>query len=331
MSENFEKPFSVYLEFKGGAVNAGEIDPVIAGKTLIAFSRLLKKYQKDIDSSGLDFSLKLKNIYKGSSGLELVPDILQIMENLAETESMTLFAKTLVGYHAVRIFQVQEFFKGFMSTLGTQAALRVSSKGTVLSEKKSSVNDDNSISKICIDENGREYKLNEKEWKAYQVLSPILGDMVAFKSGDGVEKMSFGFKDSGKKTTTGEIVLKNTEYFEPSFDLIEERMTEPFDESKAEPVTIEGRFVDYHGMAHKYFFSFQVRRDVEKYGKKKILCLLEKESVSKVLDLLKPENAQNVILSGKAIRDKENKLDKIKIDSWVDKSGHGSNQDSLPI
>ena len=133
MSKDLEK-FSVYLEFQGENASHGEIDPYIAGRSLISFSKILKRYQKEVDISGASLNLKLKEIYPGSTGFEFIPDITQALANLAQAESASLFARAYVGYKAAQILQIQEFFKGFMNTMGAQVALRISSKGTALSE-----------------------------------------------------------------------------------------------------------------------------------------------------------------------------------------------------
>lgn len=320
--------FSIYIEFQGESASKGEIDPYIAGKSLISFSKIVKRYQKEIDTSGANFNLKLKRIYPGSTGIEFIPDIAQALTNLAHAESASLFAKAYLGYKAAQILQIQEFFKGFMNTLGTQVALRISSRGTPLSEVSTKL-ENGKIVMVVADGKGANYTLEERQWRAYQALSPIVGDLVSYKTADGIERISFGFKEGEVRSQTGEIITENTKYFEPSMDFMEERLREPFDELRAEPVTITGKFVDYYGLAHKYFFSFQVRRDIEKYGRQKILCLVVKERVSEILDLLKPENAKNVTLSGLATRDKENRLDKIKVDLWVDEQGVSSDQQEL--
>lgn len=322
------KDFSLYLEFRGSSVNKGEIDMEIAGKSMLAFSRILKKYQKEVDVTGLDFSIKLKNIYPGSTGLEFVPDAVNALANLASTGAGTLFAGAYVGGKAAHILQIQEFFKGFMGTLGKQYALRVMSKGSNLVEKETKIKKDKEIAVMVSDEKGGKYELSDKEWRAYQALAPVLGDLLNLRANE-VEKVSFGYKERGYKKKTGEIEYKDAKYFEPSYDSIEERQKEPFDDSRAENVTLEGRFVDYHGLAHKYFFSFQVRRDTEKYGKQKVLCIVPTEQVSKILDLLKPENERNVVVVGKATRDRENRLDKMMVESWADDTGHGSDQEKL--
>lgn len=330
MNAHVPQDFSIYFEFNGENAQDGEIDPYIAGKSLIALSRVIKKYQKEVDTSGGELVLKLNKIYPGSTGFEFIPDVAKALASLADNDTARLFAGIYGASKAAQVLQIQEFFKGFMNTLGQQVALRVSSQGTNLREKEKNL-ERNEVIQVVVDENNKEYRLTEKEWRAYRSFSPILGDLVSYGAGDKIDKVSFGFKEKNQKTKTGEIDAEGAKYFESVSDLIDERLKEPFDESRAEPVSIQGKFIDYYGMAHKYFFSFQVRKDVEKYGRRKVLCLLPKERVSAVLDMLKPENNPTVLLSGRATRDKENKLDKIKIESWTDEHGASSDQQKLRL
>lgn len=93
-------------------------------------------------------------------------------------------------------------------------------------------------------------------------------------------------------------------------------MSEPFEEDKAEDVRIVGKFIDFYGLAHRYHFSFQARKEQDIYGKQKILCIVDKQEISTVIDLLKPEAKTNVCIKGKATKDREDKIDKIKVE-WV--------------
>ena len=83
-------------------------------------------------------------------------------------------------------------------------------------------------------------------------------------------------------------------------------------------------------MARKYHFSFQARKNLDEIGKQKILCKLKKIEISEIIDLLKPENQKaNVCIFGKAIKDKDGKIDKIYIEWFNTDENYNPNQIKL--
>ena len=71
-------------------------------------------------------------------------------------------------------------------------------------------------------------------------------------------------------------------------------------------------------MAQKYHCSFQARREQDRIGKQKILCILNSEKQKdEVLDLLKDREKNHIVhIFGRATRDWEDRIDKIKIE-WI--------------
>lgn len=129
--------------------------------------------------------------------------------------------------------------------------------------------------------------------------------------------MKIGYKENGKDDQVAEIKYTDRDYFGTYSCLsLEERMNESFDETNAKDEQIVGKFVDFYGLAHKYHFVFQARKKQDDIGKQKILCIVKEDQISKILDYLKPEFSKNVCIFGKATRDWEDKVDKIRIE-WV--------------
>jgi hypothetical protein len=130
---------------------------------------------------------------------------------------------------------------------------------------------------------------------------------------------------------TAEVVVGDKDSFVEDVDpdVLARRMSESFDEQDATDETVKGQFVDFYGLAHKYKFSFQARKKQEEFGKQKILCIVEDAMISEILDLLKPENKKNICIHGKATRDQDGKLDKIKIEWFNVNPDYNPNQERL--
>lgn len=306
MSE--EKDFIGYIKYFGPFLEDGSVDIAKAGRSLVALDKFFKKYQNDILNLKKDeqYVLKLSSVNKNCSELTFL---------LVEMAKSTPVNLALTGLFLKGI-GVDEFGKKFFGTLGEQFALKIFSKGKNIIEEKKKINEKNAIVVILKNYKNEQKIVPESQWENYKKLTPYVSEIIQLEKGKENE-MRIGYKQNRKEYEVAKIQFSEKEYFDSyeSFS-IDERIREPFDEKNAEDIKIIGQFVDFYGLAHKYHFAFQARKNQDDVGKRKILCIVDKGKISEILDYLKPENNRNVCISGKATRDWEKKIDKIKVD-WV--------------
>lgn len=293
-----------YLKYTGAAVNDGKMDIEKAGISLSSFGKIFKKYQKIKNKENI--SIKLCDVKKGSTELNIIIEqILPVANTIAEPTAWYIAAKTI---------GITEFGKQFFGTLGEQIALRRFSKGKPLKRIKEFA----AGGKLYIEIKNIDGKTKNIEREIYynRRFYNSLGDVVQLETGKE-DKMEIGYyDDKNKKQIIAQIDCSEKDLFksECEEENLNEKLDEDFDESKAKSRMVEGTFVDYYGLAHKYNFSFQARKDQHRVGKQKILCIVEQSNESEAIDYLKPKNRKkNICIFGKAIENNEGKIEKIKI------------------
>ncbi|MBU2580003.1 hypothetical protein KKF19_03570 [Patescibacteria group bacterium] len=302
-----QEEFIGYIKYFGPFLEDGSVDIAKAGRSLVALDKVFKKYQKEVlklDKND-QFVLKISSVNKNCS------ELIFLLVNAATSLPVNI---ALIGL-GLKAIGVGEFGKKFFGTLGEQFALKIFSKGKNIIEGKRKINK-GKIFVILKNHKGEEKTILEKYWENYKKLAPYISGIVQLEKGKE-EEMKIGYKQNNVENEVAKIRFSEKKYFD-DYDTfsIDERIREPFDEENAEEIKIIGQFVDFYGLAHKYHFAFQARRRQDDIGKRKILCIVDKEKISEILDYLKPENTKNVCISGKATRDWERKVDKIKID-WI--------------
>jgi hypothetical protein len=300
-----------YLKFSGPMIDGGKIDLVQAGKTLTSLGKWFKKYNKDFVNSEQKIVLRAGAIKEGSSEIQLFLDFLQ-------TGHGQVAVTTIVASSIFKNLGVREFFQKFMGTLGEQLALKIFAKGKQPTERRKYV-EKNKIFVELENSEGVLKNVPEEAWLIYKQTGPILNGFCNLEKG-AEEDLRIGYHDSSKNIDKDIAKLNYTdkEYFQDINDPDElaRRINEPFEEDKAIQMKIIGQFIDFYALAHRYHFSFQARREQDLHGKQKILCIVDTDQISKVIDYLKPENKKNVCIVGNGTKDKDGKTDKIKI-RWV--------------
>ena len=255
--------------------------------------------------------LRAGEIHEGSSEIRIFLDFLNT--GYGHVAEISLMAQS-----AFKNFGIRDFFQKFMGTLGEQLALKVLAKGGRLVEEEKFI-DDKKVKVRLRNANGKKSVVPEEAWNIYQKTNQSLNGFCNLEKGKE-EEMKVGYYDAELKAKhdVSQLSYEDRAFFQDFSDPDEwaRRLSEPFDETKATETKIVGQFIDFYGMAHKYHFSFQARKEQEVYGKQKILCIVDDAEITKILELLKPENRKNVCIKGMATKDRENKIDKIKIE-WV--------------
>lgn len=314
------KEFQGYIKYFGPSTEDGSLDILKAGKSLLALDRFSKKYQKESLKLDKDkqYTLKISEVNNNCS--ELILTIKEVLTSIPASFALVGLGLNQIG--------VAEFGKQFFGTLGQQLALKVFSKGKDISKEKDFIKNGEIFVELKNNQ-GENKSITAQEWENFKKLNTSLDGFVQLEKGKE-EEMKVGYKENKEEKQVAVIEYIDKDYFGTYNGLsLEERMNESFDETDAKEETIIGKFVDFYGLAHKYHFAFQARKKQEDFGKQKILCIVNEDQISKILDYLKPEFDKNVCISGKAIRDWENKIDKIKID-WVNEDeNYNPNQSTI--
>lgn len=317
-SENTEQ-FIGYLKFFGPSVEEGRIDVEKIGTSLIALGKLYAKYSKQ--SGDEKISLKLGKIKKNCTEVNIYFDqIVNVMQPAAQTLPYLLIAKG-VG--------ITELGKQFFGTIGQQWALKLFSRGQKVEKIKETVKN-GKIFVIVKNVDGEEKFIPKEIYDNQNEYAAPLRDLIQLEE-KKEEKLEIGYYQGSQSKKIAEVNYGQKAYFTSVREVANnERLEEEFDESKAEEIKIIGKFVDYYGMAYRYHFSFQARKKQEEIGKQKILCIISGIEISNIIDLLKPENQEkNICIFGKATKNNEGKIDKIKIEFISKDENFNSKQKKL--
>ncbi|GEM_PF-1070493 len=314
----------LYITFRGPSVDAGEIDIGQAGKVLVAFEKWKRQYEREFSSDN-KFSIKIKSIEHGCTDLQFVVDILQ-----AGAAPFCLLAAGKVIKEVVNLPGVKDFLQEFGKEFGKQLSLKIASKGKTLTESAPYFKND----KVMVDVFRGKNKVGSIEKKSidfYHASNKSLNDLYILEVGK-ITEAEVGYRVEGeKRSSLATIKLIDKEAFLDinAKDRLSDRLLEPFDEERSEEVKIVGRFIDSYGLAQRYKFALQVRKETGRYGKQKVLCDMPANLISPTYDLLKPENRKDVTVKGLATRDNENRLDKMKIEWYSDDPDYNPDQANL--
>lgn len=316
-----ETQFIGYLKFFGPSVEEGKIDIEKIGNSLIALNKLFKKYAKSEEAKSI--SLKLGKVKKNCTEVNIFfEQIIPILKPVAETSTLLMVAK-IADY-----IGITELGKQFFGTIGEQIALKLFSKGKK-TEKQKEVVADGKVYVLLKNTDGEVRKFLKEIYDSQKEFAVPLKELIQLEN-KKEEKMEIGYYKNSSSQKVADIQVTQKDFFHAEEDLnFEEKLEEDFDEAKAENIKITGQFIDYYGMAHKYHFSFQARKNQEEIGKQKILCKTDGLNVSEIIDLLKPENQKNICISGKATKNTEGKIDKIKIDWFNEDENFNPDQEKL--
>jgi hypothetical protein len=310
--------FEAYLRFSGPGVDEGSIDVEQIGKSLTSLGKVFKQYKRkvaEIDSR-VDFEIKVQGLQKGSTTVQIIVE--QIMATpIDESASLYLF---------LRATGITEFGKQFFGTIANQLVLRWFAKGKRLKEEDPFLKENRVFIKLINIENEEKIVLLD-DWNKYKLLYRDSKGLVQLGQD---QKLTVGYKDGESKKDLVTMEYDGKQFYDSDLERsFEEIANDPFDEQNAIDCKLVGKFVDYHGLAYKYPFSFQVRRNQEEIGKHKILCMVESEDVSRIIEYLKPENSVNLCVFGKATKDYEGKIDKIKIERFSEDLDFNPDQISM--
>lgn len=303
-----EKQFVGSLKFFGPSVDDGSIDIEKIGTSLVALNRLFKKCVPQEDSSRV--SLKLEGVRKNCTELNLIfEQIAPLAQPVAAGTGFLLVCKAI---------GLDELGRQFFGTVGNQLALKLFSKGKKLDELKTlPVNGE-----ICVEirnAEGETRTVTKREYDLLAETAPHLKDFIQLEPGRE-ESMKLGYYEGGVLKEISTVSVSEKECFQVAEKQnFEDRLNEDFDEASAKPERIVGKFIDYHGLAHKYHFTFQARKNQSETGKQKILCKVDESRASEFIDLLKPEHQEeNICIGGKATQSPDGKIDKIIVE-WFSK------------
>lgn len=301
-----DNEFKIYIKFDWPEASKWRMDIEKAWKTLIAFSKILKKYSKDCNKPDFQPIIKIEDISEWST--DLILSIIDTFQQHPIWSAELLYGSKLIFEN----FWIKAFFEHFMGTLGDQLALKRFSKNQVLDQWKIEWNS------IPLTNFSWEKRIFDyKSWENYQSLAPYLNDLYNLEAWKE-DIMKLWYRDWNKEVEVAEITTADKEYFSPwdNWWKFLDRLEEDFDEKHTVERRITWVFVDYYGLAHKYHFSFQARKNQDEIWKQKILCIIDPEMISQAIDYLKPENSHNVTIFWNAVLDSEWKVDKLKI-KWI--------------
>ncbi len=302
--------FRMYIEFDWPEANEWEIDIEKAGKTLVAFSKIFKKYTKDCVKQGeWKGIVKIDKIQPGCTELSMLVDI---AKQFSITEIAQVWVYWTLGIKTLDYLEIKDFCQSFMKTLWEQLALKVFSKNKPVEQWPIE------WTKIyLINSSWEKIAIEYQSWLNYQVLAPYFNDLYNLEVWKE-DSMRLWYSEWWQDMEVAQITTADKEYFS-SWDnwwKFLDRLEEDFDEKHTVEKRITWVFVDYYGLAHKYHFSFQARKNQDEIWKQKILCIIDPEMISQAIDYLKPENSHNVTICWNAVLDSEWKVDKLKI-KWI--------------
>lgn len=305
--------FHACIKFIGPENEDGAVDIAKAAKTMLALDRWARKYQKEFAHDESRIELKINDVKKNCSELDI---LIQSATTLLQTGALTT-----VGAIAWKQLGFHEFCKKFMGTLGEQIAL----KKVLKNDKPESVSEpylrDGKPVIDVITKDGKTHTVSAEAIDIHRKTQDALNGFNTLVPGENTE-MKVGYYDNSTQNDVVAVTPSDRSAFtDPdSSQVMEQRLDEGFSEDKAKEVTLYGRFLDYRGMATKYRFSFQARKNTKEYGRQKILCIVEDPAVeASLLDLLKPQNKKDIALNGLATKSWDGNLDKLKV-NWVNEN-----------
>lgn len=325
MKPNKQHPENyLYINLKGPMANDGRANIGKVGKALVSLDRWTRIYKRNYLKGKSTFEIRVGGIDEGSTEIQI------FFDTLSEIINSPVGNISAVGIFT-QIPGVKDFLKAYGKILGEHVALKKLAKGKSLRESEPYVKDGKIYVKLSNDESiGTSREVEKKSADFFRESNHTLNNIYVIEPGKE-DEIRIGYHSDGAKKDTAIITAADKEsfvdYSDP--DNLARRMVEPFEEKNATEVKLIGQFIDYHTLAHRYKFSFQARKNQDEHGKQKILCIIEESKISEILDLLKPENKKNVCVSGKATKDLEGKLDKVKIDWFNEDPDYNPDQESL--
>ncbi len=299
---------SGYLEFKGPAVDQGKMDVGQAGRALVALSKLFDNYVKAQKREDLRkvIDFKINALKKGSTEIVVcLQELAPVVQPLVSTATAVLIADAI---------GLKELGKSFFSTVGQQLALKLFSKGKALEEKSRSVLDGNVVI-VLKNSDGKEKTVSQISWDQFKINQPLIRDLIPLEE-KKTESLRVGYFDSPKeKVEVAHVTYQQKKElsFDDDFLPARERFNEDFNDEDAVDIKLVGKFMDYYGRAQKYHFSFQTRKKQDETGRQYILCIVPQDKIDELIDHLKPSHKKNICIFGKATKDSDGKIDKIKI------------------
>lgn len=309
-----------YIKFYWPAVDNWQIDIEKAGKVLISIWKVFQKFVK-IETKNWSLpsinkcekiSLQTYEITNNCTSIQITTEIIWSVLNSTPAEVLT-YAQ--VGKIAWDNLWLKEFCNKFMWTLWEQLALKLFAKSKDLKVINPKIDHENWAQVVVWNELGEKKSFSYLARQLYLASQNDLNHIFALEQWKE-EKMIVWFQKNDQSKDTWSITYKDKTCFNdyPDFN-INDRLQEEFEEDISFQQTIIWRFVDYYWLAHKYHFSFQARKQQDTVWKQKIVCMVDPNKISEILDLLKPENSLNITITGKATKDFEWKIDKIKIET----------------
>lgn len=310
--------FQWFVKFFWPSVDEWKIDIEKIWLNLISLNKIFKIYCKENNIE--NWVLKLWNIRKNCTEADIFLEILKNAEPLINTGAILIWAK---------IIWLDELWKKFFWEMWKQLALKIFTEWKKIKEVKRIV--ENNEEKIILQNiNWKQQIFLTKTFEnhfEYQKYLKWLIQLEEWKE----EKLNIWYYDNEKSVKIAEINYKQKDFF--NFDEkkdFNDRLKEDFNELESENIKLEWKFIDYYWLAHKYHFSFQIRKDDKTNWKQKILCIVDNSKISDILDILKPWNQdKNLYIYWKATRDNEWKIDKIKIEWFNKDKNYSRNQMEL--
>lgn len=298
----------IFLKYFGPSVDKGQINIGDIAKSLQALEAIFDTYlREECNDEEKSLEIKLYEITDNCTGIEMIIDAAQ------QTAPHVSHLATIgaIGH----FLSIKEFTKSFMQTLGEQVVLKLFGKGESVKVVEKVVQN-NTPTVVVENHLGERSTFKMSTWENRQLYSRQLLDLTQLQHGQK-DELQMGYRRETQQVVVATVSHDQMSYLTPdSVDssLPRERLNDTFDDTKAERTVICGKFMDYYGQAHKYHFSFQIRKNVEEDGKLFILCMVPEEQIEPIIDLLKPKNRKKyVYLHGYANRNTDGKIDRFKV------------------
>lgn len=325
------KDLDLFLRFYWPSVDQWSINIKDAWKVFLWLDKIFKKYVKYKKRKweyNIEWEVRLKTWKINNKCTEVIVEVANTVISNTPIEAV---ATTHIAYTVTKWIWLQEFWKQFFGTLWKELTLKLLWKWKEIDKDKVKpkvwANNEPWVEVIFSD------WTNERiELEVYEFYSRIIHDLnyLYALSEAEAEIMKVWYTQDETDNITWQVSYQDKEYFSSyiSYDF-DWRMWESFKEEEAKEVTIIWQLIEYHWLAHKYHFTFQARKEQEKFWKQKILCVVDEDQHSKYIDLLKPENKWNIKVIWLATFDNDDKVDKMKILNFTKNLNIDPNQESL--